>query len=63
MSRFVTTWTPDEDARLIDMIGGGCTYSTVAIALGKTRSAVAGRCFRLAGKHKHYARPAKAVAA
>lgn len=45
--RFVTQWTEDMDARLIELMKAGETSSVAAKALGVTRNAVIGRVRRL----------------
>lgn len=59
----MTIWTPIMDARLLGLIDGGASYSKAGAVLGVNRNQVSGRLFRLSGKHKHYSRPTKQVAA
>lgn len=40
-------WTDEEDQMLRLLVGFGSTYGKIAIALGRTRNAVAGRAARL----------------
>lgn len=55
----MSIWTPDMDARLLRWIDGGASFSRTAVALGVSRNQVAGRLFRLSGKHLDYQRPAR----
>jgi hypothetical protein len=40
-------WSAEDDARVKELIGAGKSFNEVAITLGKTRNAIAGRAQRL----------------
>lgn len=48
----MSDWSPDDDARLIEMLAAGLSATQIGAALGRSRSAVIGRTHRLehAGK-------------
>ena len=43
-------WTPEEDAKLLEMRSQGITYSAMADALGRTKGSVNARVSKLAAK-------------
>lgn len=56
----MSAWTPAMDAALLSRLDAGWSYGRIADYMNVTRNAVAGRTFRLSGKHLHYVRPARA---